>query len=261
MSAERKPRSRKSAPPSNTDDGSNSLPGDDSGRTELQSESDQPELSLASTGTTPPLGEYSITDPTILLMYSGGLDSLGTLYQLLIDQQYFRQRLHVHHIHLHNKEARCLAEEIAVKKTLDFFRTPEYRPFSYSESFFGFPSFNRNLLWDTDPLAFIAANICKLCPAVTRVAFGLTLTDVKISHNPGLAERLERRDSVMALYGAMGKIFYPMIDLTKQEVYDSLPKGVRDLAWSCRTPVLQGTEYVPCGKCRTCGLESLQVKR
>jgi len=47
----------------------------------------------------------------ILLMFSGGLDSTGVFWKLIQE----KEKLHVHHLYLSNKENRAEAEAVAVK--------------------------------------------------------------------------------------------------------------------------------------------------
>ena len=51
---------------------------------------------------------------TILAMYSGGLDSLGMVYQLLTDPAYAEYGLHIHHVNNRSIENRHAAEAIMV---------------------------------------------------------------------------------------------------------------------------------------------------
>jgi 7-cyano-7-deazaguanine synthase in queuosine biosynthesis len=51
----------------------------------------------------------------ILLMFSGGLDSTGALWQLLQNKENI---VHLHHLYLVNKEKRAEAEQRAVKNIL-----------------------------------------------------------------------------------------------------------------------------------------------
>ena len=56
--------------------------------------------------------------PTILAMYSGGLDSLGMIYKLLTDPEYNDYGLHIHHVHNRNVEDRARAEAVVVPMVL-----------------------------------------------------------------------------------------------------------------------------------------------
>jgi tRNA(Ile)-lysidine synthase TilS/MesJ len=49
-----------------------------------------------------------------LMLYSGGMDSVSLAWNLL---EHTEQDVHIHAIHLHNRENRINAEAIAIKKT------------------------------------------------------------------------------------------------------------------------------------------------
>ena len=45
---------------------------------------------------------------------------------------------------------------------------------------------------------------------------------------------------------------YPVLTMTKKQIHLMLPETLRDLFWSCRTPVYTDTEIKPCGHCHSC---------
>ena len=57
--------------------------------------------------------------PTILAMYSGGLDSLGMIYKLLTNFEYKDYDIHVHHVHNKNIELRHRAAEALLDDRLE----------------------------------------------------------------------------------------------------------------------------------------------
>ena len=67
---------------------------------------------------------------TMLVMFSGGLDSTAMLHQLLTETD---ADLRVHHIRMANREQRAEAEQAAVERIIAWCRS-RYRPFRYSES-------------------------------------------------------------------------------------------------------------------------------
>jgi 7-cyano-7-deazaguanine synthase in queuosine biosynthesis len=69
--------------------------------------------------------------------------------------------------------------------------------------------------------------------------------------NQSLELRRKRADAILAAFTPVGKI-YPVLDMTKREIYDSLPESLRDLFWSCRRPVYTEKNIQPCKKCDTC---------
>ena len=45
---------------------------------------------------------------------------------------------------------------------------------------------------------------------------------------------------------------FPLAHLKKRDIYESIPRELADLAWSCRKPVHTAAGYEPCGRCHTC---------
>lgn len=183
-------------------------------------------------------------------MYSGGLDSLGTLYKLLTEDEYKDYRVHVHHVHQHNVENRAQAEAITVKLALNELRRLGFA-FEYSESEISTPAFGTQFMYDTDSINFFAGWICSANSDIEVVALGMNATDT----NHSLDERRKRADAILAAFTTVKKI-YPVLNMSKREIFNMLPDTLKNAFWSCRTPIYENTAIKPCGKCKTC----LQLK-
>ena len=183
---------------------------------------------------------------TILAMYSGGLDSLGVIYKLLTDAEYSEYSVHIHHVHNRNVEHRNRAEAIMVQQALAELTRLEFT-YQYSESEIASQAYNNQFLYDTDTMNFFAGYIASANPGITKVAFGMNATD----SNHGLEQRLKRAKQIFSAFTTAEKI-YPVLNMNKREIYDSLPETLRDLFWSCRRPVYTNSGVSTCGKCRTC---------
>ncbi len=179
-------------------------------------------------------------------MYSGGLDSLGMIYKLLTDPEYKVYKLHIHHVHNKNVENRDSAEGIVVPMVLKELRRLGFT-FEYSESEIGSQPYGLNFLYDSDTMNFFAGYICSANPNIVRVAMGMQAND----GNHALEERRKRADKILAAFTPVGKI-YPVLDMTKREIYDSLPDTLKNMFWSCRRPVYTEKNIAPCGRCDTC---------
>ena len=183
---------------------------------------------------------------SILVMYSGGLDSLGTLYKLLTESEYKDYLIHVHHVHNRNVELRHKAEAITVKLALAELKNLGFE-FNYSESSISSPAYSNNFLFDTDTMNFFAGYICSVNPDIELVAMGMNAGDA----NHSLEERRVRANAILSAFTSVSKI-YPVLTMTKREIYDMLPESLRNKFWSCRRPVYTETEIKPCGSCHTC---------
>ena len=184
-----------------------------------------------------------IAKPSLLLMFSGGLDSLAALHLLLTTQS---EPIHVHHVHLHNVEGRTEAERTAVDKVRRYYAETG-KPLDYSESNVQYPSVNGQFFYDTDVTRFMGGYIASRAP-ILGVAYGRTADDVADS---SLSERTRTGNEIFKVLTDVPMLF-PVVHMTKQECYDFLPAELRELAWSCRRPVYQASGIVACGKCKTC---------
>ena len=179
-------------------------------------------------------------------MYSGGLDSLGMIYKLLTEEEYKDYKLHIHHIHNRNVENRDRAEGIVVPMVLKELERLGYK-FEYSASEIASQPYGQNFLYDTDSINFFAGYICSANPNIVLVAMGMQAND----NNHALELRRKRADAILAAFTPVGKI-YPVLDMTKREIYDSLPNTLKNMFWSCRRPIYTEKNIAPCLKCDTC---------
>ena len=179
-------------------------------------------------------------------MYSGGLDSLGMIYKLLTDLEYKDYLLHIHHVHIHNVEHRDRAEAIVVERVLKELESMGHS-FIYSESEIGSQPYNGQFMYDTDSINFFAGYICSVNPRIVKVAMGMQANDA----NQRLEERRIRANAILAAFTPVEKI-YPVLEMSKREIYDSLPNSLKNMFWSCRCPVYSEKNIAPCLKCDTC---------
>ena len=184
--------------------------------------------------------------PTILAMYSGGLDSLGMIYKLLTDPEYKDYGVHIHHIHNKNVERRDRAEAVVVDLVLKELKQLGFN-FVYSESEIASQPYNGKFMFDSDTINFFAGYICSVNPNIVNVAMGMQAND----HNLSLEDRRKRADKILAAFTDVKKI-YPVLEMTKREIQDSLPATLKRMFWSCRRPVYTEKNIAPCGKCDTC---------
>ena len=182
----------------------------------------------------------------ILAMYSGGLDSLGMIYKLLTDPEYKDHKLHIHHVHNRNVENRDRAEGVVVPMVLKELERLGF-DFVYSASEIASQPYGMHFLYDSDTINFFAGYICSANPNIVKVAMGMQAND----GNHALEERRKRADRILAAFTPVEKI-YPVLTMSKREIYDSLPESLRNMFWSCRRPIYTEKNIAPCQKCDTC---------
>ena len=196
-------------------------------------------------------------------MFSGGADSTAALWHALNHSDQYG-RIHVHHIHIHNHEARWKVEAQAVKAILKYMEQHAPASFVYSESVMAVPSVGKKFLFDTEVISFITGYMTSRDSSITKVVIGATGDDFNRTTTSNAVNRgksvhnafhLEESDHSSAI-----KV-YPLEGSTKQEAYDSLPPELARLTWSCRTPRQANGGFVECGTCKTCKLELRRLSR
>jgi len=199
---------------------------------------------------------------TILCMFSGGIDSTGVLHQLITNRQFSDKQLIVQHIILQNRENRAQAEVASVKSIIEYYKKnfPE-REFTYTDSIFNTTGFaplkSSRFPFDMDVCAFMAGNICVARKDIRKVAMGRTKTDVD-SGGDNFQKRMERAQGVFrSIYSleneTIPEYIFPVIKMTKKEIWNDLPAAVRKACWYCRHPQYNDDgSATACKECITC---------
>ncbi|MBP9738824.1 7-cyano-7-deazaguanine synthase [Candidatus Saccharibacteria bacterium] len=197
-----------------------------------------------------------------LVMFSGGLDSTAALWHVLNRPKKYGE-IHVHHIHIQNVENRWQAEAAAVKAILAYMRKNAPAEFTTSESTIRTPQLGNKFMFDAEIFNYLSGYMTSRDPLINKVVIGITGTDYKIGfteiakrgkamHN---AFHLDEEDNATRIKE------FPHKDLTKDEVYKTLPPELALLTWSCRRPRYVDGKPIECGKCKTCVIAMRDVKR
>ena len=191
---------------------------------------------------------------TTLVMFSGGLDSTAALYKLLTGDA---DELHVHHVHLVNRDGRDLAERDAVQAALAWCRA-HCRPFAYSESTLDFSALQAIPI-DYLSVAFAACQVAIDVPRCSRIAVGVLAADLDEIKRKVSEQQRHAFEAMYACYRQrklgepMVEWIYPVYQLSKAQVAALLPPELRAVAWSCRRPVAAADGgYRICGVCKPC---------
>lgn len=205
--------------------------------------------------------------PKILCLYSGGIDSAGALWKLIHDPNYVNYEILVHHVHIINITRRFNAEKISVEKTIPIFKKYTNRRLYLSSTIMDFSFLGNKIPVDADVYGFVAANLVNIDKSVELIAIGRTLDDKNSGGSSlfQLVDCIERalylcnysRDSHLNV-----KCITPVVDMTKAQIWASLPEELRVETWSCRTPKYTKIEsggfiFEPCLKCHACQARGL----
>jgi len=197
---------------------------------------------------------------TVLVMFSGGVDSTWLLHHYLRDTS---RRVHAHHISIrYPHQQRWRAEDPACDAIVDWCRE-HLRDLDYSTSRFDL-DFHR-IGWDSDLQLLVASKVAmNLGPGPITVALGWCTEDVE---RPRVRERQERRVTPRlweALCESVGRpnlsrhIAMPIVEmgLSKADLLEQLPEALLERTWSCRNPVFTDGVPCPCGECHACSLRA-----
>jgi len=185
-------------------------------------------------------------------MISGGLDSTAALVWMLTNTD---DVIHAHHIKLQNRENRAKAESQALANILPYLRE-NYRPFQYTES--SVDMGKMFIPFDLFVYSFMSGVIVqglKGRRAIHRIVTGSIQTRINIDKRREYAWGLFRYMADWSAHNRNRNIdwYRPLIGMTKEEVYDFLPKELSDMTWSCRYPKYDdGDNATTCGKCFSC---------
>lgn len=184
-----------------------------------------------------------------IVMLSGGLDSVALLATVLAETNH---HVHAHHIEIRNFENRAEIENRVTPTIVEYCREL-YRDFEYSSSV---NEFNVGMGGGTDlQLAlFVAGRLA--------ISLGGNIDIVYTGHifSPysDLSEGSAIFNAVFLHRKFKPEWLWPLSKLTapasqsKADIYESIPKELADMTWSCRKPVATGDGFEPCGTCHAC---------
>lgn len=192
-------------------------------------------------------------EQAILLMFSGGLDSTAVFYKLLTEPEHSEYKIQVHHMDLINVENRWRAESIAVKKIIE--EISSYGDFTYTSSTHEYLKLHR-IVPDMYWYRFMAGMLVHNDHSIKKIAVGRTKEDTESSRNL-YPENVRQADM---LYNSVisncknvsTEFIFPVIHMSKQQIWDFLPPNIRDLTWSCRFPIYTSSGLIPCEDCIAC---------
>jgi 7-cyano-7-deazaguanine synthase in queuosine biosynthesis len=197
-----------------------------------------------------------------LVMFSGGIDSTAALWHVLHNPDKYGKIL-VHHIHIKNLEARWQAEAMAVKDVLDYIHKNVKTPFSYSESTIVVPHFGNKFMYDVETIGFVTGYMTSRDPSITKVVIAATATDFELGVDASVmrGKRMHNAYHPDEEDHSLRIKEYPHRELTKDEVYKTIPSELAALTWSCRTPRYADGKPIECGRCKTCKIELANIER
>jgi 7-cyano-7-deazaguanine synthase in queuosine biosynthesis len=188
-------------------------------------------------------------DEKVLLMYSGGMDSVSLLWNLL---KHTEQEVYVHSVCLHNSEGRHRAEATAVKNSIEYIQKNS-RPFEFSSSVY---SWVAKYCGGRD-MALALFQAMRVSNGLGKSFSAVYTGDYNVRKEEG-AEAYGILNAMTAGKRLRPVWATPFDYLTKKSVdrskaiYLTMPEELRTMYWSCRKPSEVGDKFVECGTCHAC---------
>ena len=184
-----------------------------------------------------------------IVMYSGGMDSVSLLWNLL---EHTEQDLHVHSIHIDNSEGRVKAEAEAVRETINYMKKHQ-RPFEFSSSVY-----SMKMKYPGGKDMTLALFQAMRASSGLGKSFNVVYTG---DYNIGREEGAEAQGVLNALcttrrakpiwLAPFEHMTYNSVERSKG-IYLSMPEELREMYWSCRHPTELLSGFVVCGECHAC---------
>lgn len=194
-----------------------------------------------------------------LLMFSGGIDSLYVLHQLLTTTD---DVVWAHHVNLINPEGRHRAEAVACMNIVKYC-LEHYRAFRYTQSTVDHSAF-RLFGRDVTVVAFEAGVVIQNAHAVYQRGFDRWMlgyckeeSEEVVGDQPvASSNRRNITESVVELsaHPMTAPKLHSQTLIAKQAQMEAMPPELVRLAWTCRTPRWEGELAHQCGVCKTCKL-------
>ncbi|MDF1750708.1 MAG: methyltransferase domain-containing protein [Alphaproteobacteria bacterium] len=192
-----------------------------------------------------------------LVMFSGGVDSVYTLYRLLKESD---DEIIAHHIHFINREGRHKAEDIACRQIVQHLKTM-VRPFIYTESSIDrrrFQAFGMDDMAVAFEVGVIANSfLIDRGHMIDRWTTGTCLEEELEYYGQEEVERFEHilNTAAASCYPSPAPRFFQLKIIPKRDQIAYMGETLTRLCWTCRKPVWKddGTAE-ECGQCKTCNL-------
>jgi 7-cyano-7-deazaguanine synthase in queuosine biosynthesis len=182
--------------------------------------------------------------PGVVIMHSGGLDSLAALYLTLRDTGI---PVHAHHIRM-KFEFRVSQELAAVQRQWTWLAT-NMRPFTTTISLD--PNEARLGLRDEHVVLPAAATALTTLAGFGRVMTGRCHEESQGEEGGAFDPEAHAKFEVIAGIPYIdARLFDPSRDWTKRQKFDALPASLRETAWGCRGSFR--ADFKACGHCHTC---------
>ena len=185
----------------------------------------------------------------VVIMYSGGMDSVSLAWSLL---EHTQHNVHIHSIHLDNSEGRFKAEAQAIYQSINWLKDHQ-REFEFSSCLYSYKAkypggrdmalalfqAGRVISTMTDPVCAVFTGDYNMSKEESAEAYGVLSALFMNKHNKPVWAAPFDYMSKVPLERSLG-------------VYYAMPEELRKMYWSCRRPNETPEGFLACGECHAC---------
>jgi 7-cyano-7-deazaguanine synthase in queuosine biosynthesis len=185
----------------------------------------------------------------VVIMYSGGMDSVSLAWSLL---EHTQHNVHIHSIHLDNSEGRFKAEAQAIYQSINWLKDHQ-REFEFSSCLYSYKAkypggrdmalalfqAGRVISTMTDPVCAIFTGDYNMSKEESAEAYAVMSALFMNKHNKPVWAAPFDYMSKVPLERSLG-------------VYYAMPEELRKMYWSCRRPNETPEGFLACGECHAC---------
>lgn len=185
----------------------------------------------------------------VVVMYSGGMDSVSLLWNLL---EHTQQEVYVHSVHIHNKEGRYKAEAQAILKSIQYMKENQ-RHFEFSSSVYSWMADGcggRDMTLALFQSMRVAAGLGKAFSAVYTGDYNMSKEEAAEAY--GVLNAMTSGKRIRPVWATPFDYMTRVPVERSKGIYLSMPEPLRDMYWSCRRPAEVADGFITCGKCHAC---------
>lgn len=185
----------------------------------------------------------------VVIMYSGGMDSVSLAWSLL---EHTQHNVHIHSIHLDNSEGRFKAEAQAIYQSINWLKDHQ-REFEFSSCLYSYKAkypggrdmalalfqAGRVISTMTDPVCAIFTGDYNMSKEESAEAYAVMSALFMNKHSKPVWAAPFDYMSKSPLERSLG-------------VYYAMPEELRKMYWSCRRPNETPEGFLACGECHAC---------
>lgn len=118
-------------------------------------------------------------------------------------------------------------------------------------------------MFDVEVVSYLTGYMTSRDERITKVIIAATATDFELGVDSSVARGKRMHNAFHPEeedHSARIKE-YPHRNLSKADVYKTMPPELAALTWSCRTPHYADGKPIECGRCKACKLELSLIER